>query len=490
VSTICSSGYFHYAVRRIPERSGLVEESAELMPEEGILRVFTIPLLARNSWTGFCSNKFIRNAGIIGGGSALGHLFTLAAGPILTRVYGPDEFGALGLFTSLLSILAVAATLQYEISIVIGKDEQEAAYLTFGSLLLTIPVSLLGGGFLWLLIHESLLGYGSLPWFAPILMTVSVALIGCFSALRYWTLREGQFAWIAQASVAQSSTRAILQTVFGFVGLRLFGLLLGETLGRGMGISRTLRGSWPVLRRHAQRFQWHDLACALGRHRKFPLYSFPSSFLDAVCVGFPLPLLVYMYGVSFGGQYSLVWKAVSVPSVLISAAVADTFHNTLATCARETPKRVMRLFCTSSVGLFLVGLFPAIALILWGQMLFACIFGARWASAGTMAAIIAPWYLAQFVVSPLSRVVVVLSGQESKLAWDVLCLASLALVFFIAHSMRLAPLQTLRVLTATYALLYVAYYLILRQIIVRFNRLHSSTNLQELPLRKEPLCAE
>jgi len=59
------------------------------------------------------SNGFIRNAGIITSGSALGHIFTLAAGPLLTRIYGPEEFGALGLFTSALSIMVVAVTLQY-----------------------------------------------------------------------------------------------------------------------------------------------------------------------------------------------------------------------------------------------------------------------------------------------------------------------------------------------------------------------------------------
>ena len=128
----------------------------------------------RSKLRGLLSNKFLRSASVMSGGSAIGHVFTLAAGPILTRVYGPEEFCSLGLFTSLLSILVVAATFQYEISIVIGRDEQESAYLTFGSLLMTVPVSLLSGAILWFLKHESMLGYESLPWFSPLLMTLSV----------------------------------------------------------------------------------------------------------------------------------------------------------------------------------------------------------------------------------------------------------------------------------------------------------------------------
>jgi len=416
------------------------------------------------------SNGFIRNAGIITSGSALGHIFTLAAGPLLTRIYGPEEFGALGLFTSALSIMVVAVTLQYEISIVIGRDEKEAAYLTFGSLLVTLPVSLLSGAVLWFLHHESWLGYGSLPGFAPLLMILSMACIGFFTSLRYWALREGQFSWIAQASIVQSGGRAILQAGLGLAGFHLSGLLVGETLGRGMGMSRILRGSWPVLWRNARQFRWRALMAALRRQKKFPLYSFPSSFLDALCLGLPLPLLVHMYGVSLGGQYSLVWKAITIPTVLIATSVADTFHNSLATCARETPERVALLFRNTSIGLLFAGLVPAFLLALWGPVLFGWAFGARWVLAGSIAAIITPWYLAQFVASPLSRVVVVLSGQEVKLLWDVLCLISLGGVFFAAQTMRLAPLQTIRLLSGVYTLLFVTYYLILRHIVASFDK--------------------
>jgi O-antigen/teichoic acid export membrane protein len=413
---------------------------------------------------------FLRSAVIMSSGSAAGHLFTLAAGPILTRIYGPNEFGMLGLFTSLLSIVVVAVTLQYEISIVIGKDEHEAAYLTFASLLLAAPISILSGGVLWFLIHNALLGYGALPWFAPLLMILSVAFIGCFTTLRYWALREGRFNWIAQASVVQSAARAILQTVFGAVGLKVSGLLMGEALGRCMGMSRVLRGAWPTLRRHARRFKWSELLGAMKRHRKFPLYSFPSSLLDALCLALPLPLLVQMYGVALGGQYSLVWKAITVPSVLISVSIADTFHSTLANSLRDSPERVTRIYRKASLGLLLAGLVPAAVLMLWGPVIFAWAFGAPWSMAGSIAAIIAPWYLAQFVTSPLSRVVVVLSGQEVKLIWDVLCLLSLLAVFSTARFMSLSPLQTITALSAVNTLLYVVYYLMLSLIVARFEK--------------------
>ena len=421
-------------------------------------------------------NGFIRSAGILSGGSALGHAFTLAVAPLLTRMFGPADFGALGLFTSFLTIMSVAVALRYEVSIVSGRDEGEAAYLTFASFLFALPVSVLAGGVLWLLNHFSAIGYGNLPWYAPWLLACAMFFVGVFTALRYWCLREGRFGQVSQGVVAQSAGRALFQTAFGALGFHSAGLLFGETLGRCMGMSRMLRNAWPVLRGRLATFSRKEFMRVLWRHRKFPLYSLPSSFLDALSMGLSVPLLIRLYGASVGGQYSLVWRAVTVPSVVVTMAIADTFHSRLAACAREAPAQIMGLFKRTSIALLLLGSIPAVILWFWGEPLFRFVFGAGWEVSGTIAAIVAPWYLSEFVVTPVSRVVVVLSGQEMKLVWDVLSLASLLTVFFVAQWRGIGALPMIRVLTVLNIVLRMLYYVILIRIILRFKRTHAGTS--------------
>jgi len=418
-------------------------------------------------------SAFIRNVGILSGGSALGHLFTLAAAPLLSRIYSPADFGRLGLFSSFLTVMSVAVALRYEVSIISGQDEGEAAHLTFASFLFALPMSILAGGLLWLLNRFAALGYGSLPWQAPLLMAFAMFFVGTFTSLRYWCLREERFSQVSQGIVAQSAARAIFQTIFGVLKLHSTGLLAGETLGRCTGMSRMFRKSWPVLRSHFSDFRWNDLARALWRQRKFPLYSLPSSFLDALSMSLAVPLLVHLYGASVGGYYSLVWRAITVPSVVVTVAIADTFHSRLAACARETPTQVMALFRRTSLSLLLLGSIPALILWFWGKRLFSFAFGAQWAFSGAIAAIVAPWYLSEFVVSPVSRIVLVLSGQEMKLIWDVLSLGSLLAMFFIAQWRGMGPLTTIRVLTVLNSALRAIYYFILIRIIIRFRRTHA-----------------
>jgi O-antigen/teichoic acid export membrane protein len=425
-------------------------------------------------------NEFVRNVGILSGGSALGHAFTLAAAPLLTRMYGPADFGALGLFTSFLTIMSVAVALRYEVSIVSGRDESEAAYLTFASFMFALPMSVVAGVLLWLLNHFSAVGYGDLPSYAPILLAFAMFFVGAFTALRYWCLREERFAQVSQGIVIQSAGRAILQSAFGVVKLHSAGLLFGEMLGRCMGMSRMFRSAWPVLRGYAAGFRRKEFLGALWRQRKFPLYSLPSSFLDALCMGLYVPLLIRLYGVSVGGYYSLVWRAVAVPSVVVTVAIADTFHSRLAACAREAPEQVMKLFQRTSLSLLLLGSIPTCILWFWSGSLFRLVFGAQWALSGTIAGLVAPWYLSEFVVTPVSRVVLVLSGQEMKLIWDVLSLGSLLAVFFIAQWRFMGPLQTIRVLTLVNTTLRIVYYLILVRIIARFTRAHRAQS--EVPV--------
>jgi O-antigen/teichoic acid export membrane protein len=158
---------------------------------------------------------------------------------------------------------------------------------------------------------------------------------------------------------------------------------------------------------------------------------------------------------------------------VITVAIADTFHSRLAACARETPAEIMRLFKRTSVSLLLLGSVPALILWFWGEPLFRFVFGAGWAFSGSIAAIVAPWYLSEFVVNPVSRAVLVLSGQEMKLIWDVLSLVSLLAMFFVAQWRGMPPLSTIRFLTVLNTALRAIYYFILIRIIIRFRRTHA-----------------
>ena len=405
---------------------------------------------------------FATNVVVLSGGASLGHCFTVAAAPILTRLYQPHDIGNLGLFTEFLAVTAVAASLQYDVAIVSASEEKEAAHLATLSMLLALPMSVAGGLLLYVMIHFSLVGFGVLPAYAAGLMAPTILFAGLFSILRYWSLRDEKFEIVSQATVLQNGGRSLLQVTLGVIGLHSFGLLLGEVCGRGIGMSRMMRNAWPVMRKYALSIR--DVAKTLKDNRHFPLYSMPSSLLNQLGTSLPLPLLVTLYGTDAGGYYTLVWRVLAVPVVLVGASIADAFHSRAALYAREDPKRLLRFFHSTSAALLAMGILPALTVFIFGEPIFAFAFGAKWKLSGTIAVIVAPWFLTSFIVSPLSRLVYVLRGQRLKLIYDVLILGGNLMVFVLAGHLSWTMLHTMTIMSGVNTAFKVVYYLVLFRI--------------------------
>jgi lipopolysaccharide exporter len=101
-------------------------------------------------------------------GTTLAQAGTIPASPLLTRLYGPEAFGFLALFTSITSIIGVIACMHYEMRIMLPKTDEEVANLPALCLLsvaivsgLTVPALYFGGDALLSLLGAP--GPGSYP---------------------------------------------------------------------------------------------------------------------------------------------------------------------------------------------------------------------------------------------------------------------------------------------------------------------------------------
>jgi len=426
------------------------------LAQEVTHRIFVQVSRARRSF------RFATDVAVLSGGASLGHLFTIAAAPILTRLYLPQDIGGLGLFNAFLGIAAIVASLQYDVAIVSAPGQKEAAHITRLSILLAIPISVAGGLLLYAMIRFSLVGFGALPAYAAGLMVPTIFFAGLFSVLRYWSLREEKLGSVANAVILQNVARNASQVALGAMGLHSFGVLLGEVLGRGIGMSRMMRNTWPVVRKYT--LSLRDATETLRNNRRFPLYSAPSSLLNQLGMSLPLPLLVSLYGADVGGYYSLVWRALAVPVALFGSSVADAFHSRSAFYARENPKGLLHFFHRTTLALLAIGIIPAVAIFIFGEPIFLFVFGTKWVLSGTIASIVAPWFLTSFIVSPLSRLVYVLRGQRLKLIYDLLILGGNLMVFFLARQLGWPMLDTVIAMSGINTASKVVYYFVLLRI--------------------------
>jgi lipopolysaccharide exporter len=407
---------------------------------------------------------FVRNFTILSGGSGVAQLFTLALAPLITRLYLPANLGQLGLFTTFVNLATVAASLRYEFAIVSARSDREAAQLTLSSFLMALPLSAIAALVFRGLVQNGILGYGNMPLYASLLLIPALVSTAIFSALRYWLLRKERCALISHGTVLQNAGRALSQAGFGWLGPYTAGLLAGEVLGRCSGMSRMLRAAWPALNRELAGSDLQQIVKTLKTNREFPLYSLPSSLLDALASSISLPLIVYLYGLNAGGSYALVGRVLTVPAVLITANVADAFHSRAALISQEKPFALPGLVRRMAGILLFIGVFPAVILVAFGPHLFQWVFGRKWLEAGVMAAWVAPWFLAQFVVNPLSRVVLVVGRQEVKFIYDVITFGGTIAVFVFAYYGKWPVMTAIGILAALKTLAYAIFYFLLLNI--------------------------
>jgi O-antigen/teichoic acid export membrane protein len=409
----------------------------------------------------------VRGTVVLGGGAALAQLLNVAVAPIVTRLYGPSEFGQFGLVVAFINIAAVTLSLRLEMAIVSSPSREEAARVALLAILI-LPLSILAATVVFLVLIVLPVGpYADIPVAWTLLLPIPLAAIGLMSVLRYWVVRRQDYVPLSQIAVIQSAARGAGQVGLGFMHIGALGLFLGDLFGRIAGTTRLVMHELPDIRAAAGRPAWHGARSLLMRYWKFPTYSLPSSFIDTLAGVLPLPLIGQFYGLEAAGYYSLVQTVFALPLTLVARSVADVFHGRVATLARDAPGSVGRLFLRTAGALSAIALPIGVAVFFLAPVLFPLVFGEQWQTAGLVAAALAPRMVVQMIVSPLSRIVFVYQGQEAKLIFDVAVLSLTIGGLTVANLLGLPFIAAMAVLAATDLIAYGVYSGILWNLIRR-----------------------
>lgn len=406
-------------------------------------------------------SRFFRGVMAIAGGTALAQAAGVLLSPLLTRLYTPEAMGLWGLFVSFLGVTSVLATLRYEVAIVAAPSEEDALALTRSSLVLGVLTGLLGTLALEFLRQKDLLGYGALPPWAFLLAFPALVAFAWGMALRYYSVRQGAFDLVGRFTVAQGIARPVAQVLFSFAGGA--GLLLGEVLGRFLGLAAL----WRILPK--AQGSWFSPG-VLAKYKAYPLVQLPSGFLNTLALMAPVPVFTALYGPAVGGSLALAQRVVALPASLVGAAVADVFYGRAAELAREKPQALRSFLLTTAFRLFLIAFPFGLALWLLAPLLAPWVFGSAWEEAGRMMAVMAPWMVAQLTVSPVSRVIFLSRWSWMKLVYDTSALMIIALLL----GLKLDSGKALTFLSWGSTALYGIYFLVMVLIVGLEIRLEDS----------------
>jgi O-antigen/teichoic acid export membrane protein len=400
----------------------------------------------------------LRGIASIVAGSVAGQGLVILAYPLLTRLYSPAEFGLLTVFTSVVSMIAIVATASLEAAVPLPVEDRDAAAVAWGSLgcvaataAITSLVALVAAAPL-----TALLGAPQLAAYAW-LAGPTVLALGAYTVLSRWMIRDRSYGALGRRNALQGIGQVAPQLGLGLAGAGPIGLLVGLGCGRLVALGGLLSG------RGLLRQPWPSMAAlraAVRRYRNFPLLALPSTFLNSAGLEIPLLLISAAYGDVRAGLLGLTVRVVSGPLTIVGQAVYNVFTGESSAAIREPQAAMGRNVRSSVRRLLLAGLLPAAVLMAVGPSLFALVFGPQWSEAGEYARLLAPAYLAQFAIVPVSATLFILERQGQELGWTALRLV-LTTAGPVACGLAGAPVSVaIAVLSAGHVVSYVVLYVL------------------------------
>lgn len=388
---------------------------------------------ARERLSAALRGDFLRDVLKLAFGTVFGRAISLAALPVVTRLYTPEDFSLLAVYLSTVSLVAVVSCLRLEVAIPLADDDADAANLLALALIALTLITALALG-LTTFLPENLAGWLGTPGIAPYLWLVplGVALAGTYSAFQLWATRVRRFGWIAQTRVGQALVGVFTMLSLGWAGIAPLGLLLGNMLNTGAG-----GFSLGIQALRSDRFRSRLVSAqrmkkALLKYYKYPVYSTPEALLNKAGIQVPI-LLIAAYAGTEAGFMFLAIQIMSAPMTLLGNSVSQVYSSRATDALQDgtlyqLTSNVMRRALTLGIG-------PIVVIGLLAPFLVPYVFGAEWSRSGAIISWLAPSILMQFIASPVSMVMMVTGRQKQLLIIRVFTLILRVGAVFMAVAM-------------------------------------------------------
>lgn len=371
---------------------------------------------------------FVRNVAIMATGTAAAQVVTMALSPFITRLYGPEAFGMLGVFMAVVGIVSPIAALTYPTAIVLPKSDDDAKQLVRLSLGVSLAIALCSA-ILLVFFHRHIVDLFHIEEISSFLYLIPFVILfsGFLQVTEQWLIRTKQFAITAKVTFIQAIIIQCSKVGIGFihpVSAVLILLSVGGQLLKPLMMMAFLKKQQKNAEEGINNFSnFASLKKLASLHKDFPLFRAPQVFINAVSSSLPLLMLTSFFGPAAAGFYSIGRTVLSIPSELIGKSVGDVFYPRISEAANNG-ENLTSLIKKATLTLGAVGIVPYGIVVIFGPWLFGFVFGEEWVRAGEYARWVALWVFFMFINQPSVRALPVMSAQSFHLKYTIITLVT------------------------------------------------------------------
>lgn len=376
-------------------------------------------------------SNFARQVGILLKGSIVAQLITVAAAPILTRIYSPEAFGILAMFAAIISAISPGITGRYDMAAIVIKDEDEGRQL--------FTISVIFNFFLCILITLSLpffsissyatSTYSDLGWLIY-LIPPTIFLTGFINSYKSWANRTEDYFAISWSLIYQNAAFSVLAILLLAMTHEKNGLVYSTVIAT----AATLIFLCLRYKNRLRLINFHSCkeSLALARsYKDYPLFNATTSIINGFTSNLPVFYIAKFFGTTEVGLYALLIKVGALPLSALADAVSRVNLRKISALVNANTNPIS-YFTKITLALFCISLLPTILITLWGGPLFSLAFGPEWYTAGVLLTILMPALAVQFIVSTLSLSFLATGKLRLVSYWQALSFILSVVIFEIA----------------------------------------------------------
>ena len=389
------------------------------------------------------NNPLYRGVLILGSGTAVAQLIGIVTMPIITRLYLPSEMGILAVYSSVLAIFGVGATLRYEFACALPKENEDAINI-FGLCLILLCITTAVFALILFFGRDLLVNAFDLDaieqyiWF----LLIGFFGMGLYTMLNYWAIRQRDYRRITYTKINQGAGGSVCKILLGILSFGPVGLIIGHIVSQIAGITTLARAMWRKDRGNFRAISLSRMKSVAKDYKSFPVFNFPAAVVNTMSLQLPSLMLLALYDSEIVGFYALANMLVVLPGSLISGSMGQAYIGEASKMVRERSRKLRSLYVRTIKHLSIVAV-PLIGIpALCAPFLVPFIFGGVWAEAGWYCLPLGLIAIFGFVSGPTSFLS--LYGYNHwQLMWDVTRLTGVIIGFYISYILALPIISTL-----------------------------------------------
>lgn len=375
-------------------------------------------------------NRIVKDSAKLLSANIVAQAIGLLVYPVLTRLYSPDDFGLLNLFTSIAGIAVLFATAEFQYAIVLPKENKKASALTALSLTILLAVTVIIA--LTVPFSKQIAATFKAPDFTKIywLLPFFVLLTGLWNILNYSYLRNQQYTRLSGYQISQSILSAVGKWGFGFAGKTTIGLPLATVLAQFGSLGVSIALAWKKLRANWEKVVWSDCRAVAVEYRNFPMFNLPRSLVNSLGQALPIWFLTPCFGLEKVGQLSLALLAAFVPLNIVARACYQVlFQRVSEEVQQQQPiNQLLRRFMFVTTAILFVGM--AIVYFFVPQLV-TILFGAEWIESASIIRCMYPYLLLMPICGSICFLADVFAKQKIAMWLETAYVAAMAITLWL-----------------------------------------------------------